>query len=86
VGQEDRAGSFAAAKSRISAFHDLRHTFASRLAMEGVDPARDQELGGWKSLSMVQRYAHLSPSHDARQLSALSLAGDWEPAKATGAE
>ena len=22
-----------------------------------------QELGGWKTLSMVQRYAHLSPNH-----------------------
>jgi integrase len=44
-------------------FHDLRHTFASRLAMEGVDLLTIKELGGWKSLSMVQRYAHLSPSH-----------------------
>jgi integrase len=44
-------------------FHDLRHTFASRLAMEGVDLLTIKELGGWKSLQMVQRYAHLSPSH-----------------------
>ena len=44
-------------------FHDLRHTFASRLAMEGVDLLTLKELGGWKSLQMVQRYAHLSPSH-----------------------
>lgn len=44
-------------------FHDTRHTFASRLAMEGVDVLTIKELGGWKSLSMVQRYAHLSPSH-----------------------
>jgi integrase len=44
-------------------FHDLRHTFASRLAMEGADPLTIKELGGWKTLSMVQRYAHLSPSH-----------------------
>jgi len=36
---------------------------ASRVAMEGVDPFTIKELGGWKSLSMVQRYAHLSPSH-----------------------
>jgi integrase len=43
--------------------HDSRHTFASRLAMEGVDPLTIKELGGWKSLAMVQRYAHLSPSH-----------------------
>jgi integrase len=44
-------------------FHDLRHTFASRLVMAGVSLRAVQELGGWKSLSMVQRYAHLSPSH-----------------------
>jgi integrase len=44
-------------------FHDLQHTFASRLAMEGVDLLTIKELGGWKTLSMVQRYAHLSPGH-----------------------
>jgi len=43
--------------------HDLRHTFASRLAMAGVDPLTIQQLGGWKTLQMVQRYAHLSPDH-----------------------
>jgi integrase len=43
--------------------HDTRHTFASRLAMAGVDLLTIKELGGWKTLSMVQRYAHLSPSH-----------------------
>jgi hypothetical protein len=31
--------------------------------MEGVDLLTIKELGGWKSLVMVQRYAHLSPSH-----------------------
>jgi integrase len=45
--------------------HVLRHTFASRLAMAGVDLRTIQELGGWRMLSMVQRYAHLSPSHKA---------------------
>ncbi len=44
-------------------FHDLRHAFASRLAMEGVDLLTIKDLGGWKTLSMVQRYAHLSPGH-----------------------
>ncbi|MEE8115021.1 MAG: tyrosine-type recombinase/integrase [Nitrososphaerales archaeon] len=45
--------------------HTLRHTFASRLAMSGVDLRTIQELGGWKELEMVQRYSHLSPSHKA---------------------
>jgi len=45
--------------------HVLRHTFGSRLAMAGVDPRTIQELGGWASLAMVQRYTHLSPTHKA---------------------
>ncbi|MGH7390793.1 MAG: tyrosine-type recombinase/integrase [Candidatus Rokuibacteriota bacterium] len=45
--------------------HVLRHTFASRLAMAGVDLRTIQELGGWASLDMVQRYSHLSPTHKA---------------------
>ncbi len=45
--------------------HVLRHTFASRLAMAGVDPRTIQDLGGWRSLAMVERYAHLSPTHKA---------------------
>ena len=43
----------------------LRHTFASRLAMAGLDPRTIQELGGWASLEMVERYTHLSPTHKA---------------------
>lgn len=35
--------------------HTLRHTFASRLAMAGVDLCTIQELGGWKTLKMVER-------------------------------
>jgi site-specific recombinase XerD len=37
--------------------------FASRLVMAGVDLRTVQELGGWKTLSMVLRYSHLAPSH-----------------------
>jgi len=44
-------------------WHSNRHTFASRLAMAGVDLLTLKELGGWKTLSMVQRYAHLRPGH-----------------------
>lgn len=45
--------------------HTLRHTFASRLTMVGVDLRTIQELGGWSNLEMVQRYSHLSQSHKA---------------------
>jgi integrase len=44
-------------------WHGLRHTWASRLTMRGVDPRTLQTLGGWRSLGMVERYAHLAPDH-----------------------
>ena len=44
-------------------FHDLRHTFASRLAMQGANDRTLMALGGWKSPAMLNRYAHLSPTH-----------------------
>jgi integrase len=44
-------------------WHGNRHTFASRLVMAGVDLRSVQQLGGWQSLAMVQRYAHLAPEH-----------------------
>jgi integrase len=52
--------------------HTLRHTFASRLVMAGVDLATVMELGGWASLSMVQRYAHLAPGHKAAAVERLA--------------
>ncbi len=39
------------------------HTWASRLVMAGVDLLTVKELGGWRSLKMVERYAHLSPGY-----------------------
>ena len=42
-------------------FHDLRHTFATRLIQAGVDVYTVQKLGRWKTISMVLRYAHHEP-------------------------
>jgi integrase-like protein len=52
--------------------HDTRHTFASRLAIEGADLLAIKELGGWKTLSTVQRYAHLSPGHQRKAIERLA--------------
>lgn len=46
-------------------FHDLRHTAASYLAMNGATLAEIAEVLGHKTLAMVKRYAHLSPAHTA---------------------
>jgi len=45
------------------AFHDRRHTFASRLVRVGVDLTTVKELMGHKTISMSLRYSHLSPAH-----------------------
>ena len=43
-------------------FHDLRHTWASWLVQAGVPVSVLQEMGGWESIEMVRRYAHLAPN------------------------
>ena len=44
-------------------FHDLRHTFGSRLAMAGVPMRTIQELMGHHSVVVTERYAHLAAGH-----------------------
>ncbi len=56
-------------------FHDLRHTFASRLAMQGANDRTLMALGGWKSPAMLSRYAHLSPTHLWKAVEGLTQVG-----------
>jgi len=42
-------------------FHDLRHTFATRLVAAGVDIVTVKELMGHRDISMTMRYAHSAP-------------------------
>lgn len=51
------------AKLRGVRWHDLRHTWASWAVMSGVRLEELMRLGGWKTYSMVLRYAHLAPEH-----------------------
>lgn len=44
-------------------FHSLRHTFASWLAIQGTPLYTIAKLMGHKSISMSERYSHLSPDH-----------------------
>ncbi len=42
-------------------FHDLRHTFATRLVQRGIDLYKISKLLGHHDIKMTQRYAHHYP-------------------------
>ena len=53
-------------------FHDLRHSAASYLAMNGASLAEIAEVLGHKTLQMVKRYSHLSEQHTANVVSKMN--------------
>lgn len=63
----------AEAKLKPFTFHDLRHTWASWHAQDGTPLLVLKELGGWKKLEMVMKYAHLCESHLAKFSAATEL-------------
>lgn len=53
-------------------FHDLRHSAASYLAMNGATVAEIAAVLGHKTLQMVKRYAHLSEAHTSSVVASMN--------------
>ncbi|MCX7046348.1 MAG: site-specific integrase [Candidatus Sumerlaeota bacterium] len=61
--------------------HDLRHTFASHLAINGTPLTVIRELMGHETMTMTLRYAHLCPSTKVSAVDGLNLGGAKAEAK-----
>ena len=75
-----------AAKLEGVTWHTLRHTFASRLAMNGQSDSTIAALLRHSGTHLVQRYAHLSPTHLKGAVEGVSQFGRTsdQPAKIEG--
>jgi len=54
-------------------WHDLRHTWASWHVQHGTPLFVVQDLGAWRSGTMVRRYAHLAPSQYAEHAATIDV-------------
>lgn len=53
-------------------FHSLRHMCATTLLRAGTDPRTVQEILGWSTMKMLERYAHVVPAAKRKAIHALS--------------
>jgi integrase len=60
-------------------FHDLRHTFGTRMAAAGVPLRRLQEWMGHRDIATTQRYADYAPSAHEAEMVAAAFARDTNP-------
>jgi site-specific recombinase XerD len=60
------------AEVSVFRWHDMRHTFASRLMMKGVDLNTVRELLGQADCQMTLRYVHLAPEYKAEAVARLA--------------
>jgi hypothetical protein len=67
-------------------WHDIRHAFASRLTMAGVDLRTVQELMRHKTVAMTLRYSHLSPEHQQDAIERLTTRAPTATRTATNPE
>ncbi|WP_255451562.1 tyrosine-type recombinase/integrase [Trinickia terrae] len=81
------AWSKALKRAHIRSFrwHDLRHTWASWHVQRGTPLQVLKELGGWETMEMVQRYAHLSADHLAQWVASHTEVAQVVELPATGA-
>jgi integrase len=57
-------------------FHDCRHTFGSRLGMNGIDLKTIMEIMGHKTTKVAMHYQHPSPDHKLRAVRSLERVQD----------
>jgi hypothetical protein len=65
-------------------FHDLRHTFATRLVQSGVDLITVRDLLGHFSISMTQRYTHTNRNQKINAVELLKKNKEEKEGKKTG--